>query len=307
MTGSRRPAGARKRCTDWYIRPVTTITCRPASRARRSARIVRGRRTPSSQTSVRSKSVATTATSRGSPAGSSTPALLTVGGGVDEGRHVADLLGAELPAEGRHRALALEDALHDQRQLGLRLVEVRSDGAVRVRGLERVAARAVGQEDRLAGAGIPLRELLRDLDLLLLRKRADDRLGPRLHRLAARHPPIACRRAEDHEHQRYGERQGETAHERGVYPRAAAPAPVTIPTPAHPGACRSRAATRRFPRGTRPGREASDAPTRSRRARSRTRRRGRLSIRSPSRRATQSTTGGRARARRRRGRRSRSG
>ena len=58
---ARRAAPARARAAPTAPSgPVTTITCSPASRARRSAAIVRGRRIPSSQTSVRSKSVATT-------------------------------------------------------------------------------------------------------------------------------------------------------------------------------------------------------------------------------------------------------
>ena len=51
------------------MRPVAITTWIPAARAARSAAVVRGRSTPSSQVSVRSRSHAIAATSRGKPSG----------------------------------------------------------------------------------------------------------------------------------------------------------------------------------------------------------------------------------------------
>ena len=62
---AREPAGSSARRADWTIRPVTTITWIPAVVRAPRAAIVRGRRTQSSQTSVWSRSVATTSTSCG--------------------------------------------------------------------------------------------------------------------------------------------------------------------------------------------------------------------------------------------------
>ena len=80
-------AGASTRRADCTIRPVQTITRSPTSSARRSAASVRGRRTLSSQISVRSRSVATTSTSRGKSGGSSGSGALG-----QEGDEVGELL-----------------------------------------------------------------------------------------------------------------------------------------------------------------------------------------------------------------------
>ena len=74
-TGRRAPQRHERARSDCTIRPVTTITCSPASRARASAASVRGRSTPSCQISVWSRSVATTSTSRGKPRGGSAVGL----------------------------------------------------------------------------------------------------------------------------------------------------------------------------------------------------------------------------------------
>ena len=69
----------------------------------------------------------------------------------DVGRHVGDLLLAELALERRHRAGAVGDAVRHERFVGLRLVEVRADRAGGARVRERVARDAAGgDEDLLA-------------------------------------------------------------------------------------------------------------------------------------------------------------
>src|SRR5512132_412204 len=113
MTGAGIPAGTSALRTDCTIRPVTTITGMPASVARRIAAIVRGCNVVSVQTSVRSKSVATTRTSPGKSAGSCSALAVRVPARRldDVGGDVRDLLVGQLALERRHRAGALRDAL----------------------------------------------------------------------------------------------------------------------------------------------------------------------------------------------------
>src|SRR5215203_1428169 len=138
------------------MRPVTTITWTPASRARRSAAIVRGRSTASSATSVRSKSHANASTCAGNSGGRISP-LGVAGDGGDVRRDVVDLLLGELPLERRHRAGAVRHALVDELGVRLRLVEVGADGAGRAGVGERVAGGAPGGgEDGLARGRVAL-------------------------------------------------------------------------------------------------------------------------------------------------------
>src|SRR5829696_5052376 len=121
------------------MRPVTTITWTPASRAQRSAASVRGRSTASSATSVRSKSHANASTCAGNSGGRISP-LGVAGDGGDVRRDVVDLLLGQLSLEGRHR-----------------LVEIWSDVARRAGVGERVAGGAAGRgEDGLARGRVAL-------------------------------------------------------------------------------------------------------------------------------------------------------
>src|SRR4051794_37101911 len=156
MTGASIPAGASAWRTDCTMRPVTTITAMPASCARRIASIVRGRRRESVQTSVRSKSVATTWTSRGKSSGSLSSAVRVAAGRLDDvGGDVRDLGVAQLALERGHRALAVEHPGDDERERRLRLVEIRPDLAGGAGVRERVAPGARPRlEDRLARCGV---------------------------------------------------------------------------------------------------------------------------------------------------------
>jgi hypothetical protein len=78
----------------------------PAARAAAIAATVRGRSTKSSAISVRSRSHANAATSRGKPSGRT---MLTAA--RDEGRDVGDLLVAQITLERRHPAAAVPDLL----------------------------------------------------------------------------------------------------------------------------------------------------------------------------------------------------
>ena len=91
--------------------PSRSTTWIPAARAARSAAVVRGRSTPSCHVSVRSRSHAIAATSRGKPSGS--VQLRRLG---DVRGDVGDFLLAEAVRERGHRALAVGDALdHESR------------------------------------------------------------------------------------------------------------------------------------------------------------------------------------------------
>src|SRR3954447_12207605 len=68
----------------------------------------------------------------------------------DERRHGLDLRVRELALEGGHDPAAVLDLVLGDALGRLQLVQVRADRAVRARGLQRVAARALGREDLLA-------------------------------------------------------------------------------------------------------------------------------------------------------------
>src|SRR5215213_1916682 len=107
------------------MRPVTTTTRMPASRAAASAASVRGRRTRSSPTSVRSKSHATAWSACGKSSGRASGAALAAGRLGDERRDVLDLLLAQLVGERRHPAAPVLDLLDGRVEARLQLVEVR--------------------------------------------------------------------------------------------------------------------------------------------------------------------------------------
>src|SRR5262245_23503561 len=70
--------------------------------------------------------------------------------GRDELGDLRDLLGRELAVEGRHAVPARPDLVLDGGLVRLQLVEIRADLALRVRGLERVAAAAPRAREHLA-------------------------------------------------------------------------------------------------------------------------------------------------------------
>src|SRR5919201_5663954 len=67
----------------------------------------------------------------------------------DERRDLLDLLRAQLAAEGRHPAAAVRNLANHAVVVGLQLVEVRPDLALRLRGAERVAGAAAGAREHL--------------------------------------------------------------------------------------------------------------------------------------------------------------
>ena len=151
------------------MRPVAMMTRMPASRARRSAARVRGRRTPSSAISVRSRSQASVSTRAGKQSGRLSSALRQ-----QEGHEVSELLLAQLLAVVlRHQVVGeplgdfrvrIDDRLEDEVGVlvGECVVEVRADLCRRAGRRERVAGRARRNslfcEDFLAGLGISLGE-----------------------------------------------------------------------------------------------------------------------------------------------------
>src|SRR3954470_13758803 len=176
MTGASIPAGASALRTDCTIRPVTTITGRPASFARLIASTVRGCSAASVQTRVRSKSVATTRTSRGKSSGRSRRSAVRAAARRlhDVGGYVRDLLVAELALERGHPARALGHACHRERERRLRVVGVRAAVAARAGVLQGVAARAARtEEDLLASGWVAVLVLRRNRRLRLGRHGAD--------------------------------------------------------------------------------------------------------------------------------------